>query len=103
MSDADDNPRLEIGHVLFIDIVGYSKLLNEEQRERLDQLTKIVLGTAQVRESTDEQLVRLPTGDGMALVFRRSAEEPAGVRSRFPRRSRNIRNFPCAWAFTADP
>jgi TolB-like protein/cytochrome c-type biogenesis protein CcmH/NrfG len=68
---------MEIGHVLFIDIVGYSKLLIEEQKERLGQLTKIVLGTAQVRDSTDEQLVRLPTGDGMALVFRHSAEEPA--------------------------
>src|SRR6476646_1355253 len=68
---------LEIGHVLFIDIVGYSKLLIEEQRERLNQLTEIVLGTAQVREASDEQLVRLPTGDGMALVFHHSAEEPA--------------------------
>src|SRR5205809_4278526 len=75
--ESDDNLRLEIGHVLFIDIVGYSKLLNEEQKERLNQLTEIVLGTAQVRDSTDEQLVRLPTGDGMALVFHRSAEEPA--------------------------
>src|SRR5438552_3115064 len=69
--------KFEIGHVLFIDIVGYSKLLIEEQKERLGQLTSIVLGTAQVRDSTDEQLVRLPTGDGMALVFRHSAEEPA--------------------------
>ena len=69
--------KFEIGHVLFLDIVGYSKLLIEEQKERLGQLTKIVLGTAQVRDSTDEQLVRLPTGDGMALVFRHSAEEPA--------------------------
>ena len=76
-SASDENPRLEIGHVLFIDIVGYSKLLNEEQKERLNQLIEIVLAMAQVRDSTDEQLVRLPTGDGMALVFRRSAEEPA--------------------------
>ena len=77
MPESDDNLRLEIRHVLFIDIVGYSKLLIEEQKERLGQLTEIVLGTAQVRDSTDEQLVRLPTGDGMALVFRNSAEEPA--------------------------
>src|SRR5436190_2534259 len=77
MPESDDNLRLEIGHVLFIDIVDYSKLLIEEQRERLAELTKIVLGTAQVREAKDEQLVRLPTGDGMALVFRHSAEEPA--------------------------
>src|SRR5438094_219287 len=75
--ESNDNSRLEIGHVLFIDIVGYSKLLNEEQKERLKQLTEIVLATAPVREATDEQLVRLPTGDGMALVFRHSAEEPA--------------------------
>src|SRR5438552_2774791 len=75
--ESDDNLRLEIGHVLFIDIVDYSKLLNEEQKERLNQLTEIVLATTPVREVTDEQLVRLPTGDGMALVFRHSAEEPA--------------------------
>jgi len=75
--ESDDNLHLEIGHVLFIDIVGYSKLLIEEQKERLNQLTAIVLATTQVRESTDERLVRLPTGDGMALVFRHSVEEPA--------------------------
>ncbi len=76
-SDSENNLRLEIGHVLFIDLVGYSKLLIEEQKERLHDLTEIVLATAQVRESTDEQLVRLPTGDGMALVFLKSSEEPA--------------------------
>ncbi len=75
--EPDDNLQLEIGHVLFIDIVGYSRLLIEDQKERLHQLTAIVLGTPQVRASTDEQLVRLPTGDGMALVFHQSAEEPA--------------------------
>ena len=77
MPESENNLHLEIGHVLFIDIVGYSKLLIEEQKERLNQLTEIVLATAPVREATDEQLVRLPTGDGMALVFHHSAEEPA--------------------------
>src|SRR5437764_3570249 len=76
-ADATQHTQFEIGHVLFIDIVGYSQLLIEDQKERLRQLTKIVLDSAQVRHSTDEQLVRLPTGDGMALVFRHSAEEPA--------------------------
>src|SRR4029077_13156230 len=76
-TESENNLRLEIGHVLFIDIVGYSKLLIEAQKERLAQLTDIVLATAQVREAHDEQLVRLPTGDGMALVFRNSSEEPA--------------------------
>ena len=72
-----ENEKLEIGHVLFIDIVGYSKLLIEDQKERLRRLTEIVLATAQVRAALNEQLVRLPTGDGMALVFRNSSEEPA--------------------------
>ena len=54
--ESDDNLRLEIRHVLFIDIVGYSKLLNEEQKERLSQLTEIVLATTPVREATGEQL-----------------------------------------------
>jgi TolB-like protein/class 3 adenylate cyclase/Flp pilus assembly protein TadD len=76
-TESDDNLRLEIGHVLFIDIIGYSKLLIEDQKERLHQLTEVVLQTTQVREATDEQLVRLPTGDGMALVFRHSVAEPA--------------------------
>ncbi len=75
--ESENNLRLEIGHVLFIDIVGYSKLLIEEQKERLHQLTEMVLAATPVRESTDEHLVRLPTGDGMALVFRHSVEDPA--------------------------
>jgi len=75
--DPASNLRLQIGHVLFIDLVGYSKLLIEEQKEWLRQLTEIVLATSQVAEANNEQLVRLPTGDGMALVFRNSAEEPA--------------------------
>ncbi len=76
-SESENNLRLEIGHVLFIDLVGYSKLLIDEQKERLRGLTDIVLATGQVHESPDEQIVRLPTGDGMALVFRNSPEEPA--------------------------
>ena len=78
METESESPlRLEIGHVLFIDLVGYSKLLTEEQNERLRLLTDIVLATPQVIKSTNEKLVRLPTGDGMALVFRNTSEEPA--------------------------
>ena len=74
--DSETNLSLEIGHVLFIDIVGYSKLFIEEQKERLRRLTEIVLTTPQVVRATNEQLVRLPTGDGIALVFRNNPEEP---------------------------
>jgi TolB-like protein/Flp pilus assembly protein TadD len=69
--------RLEIGHVLFMDIVGYSKLLTEEQSEALHELNQIIRITEAVREAEAAgQLIILPTGDGMALVFTRSVEEP---------------------------
>jgi TolB-like protein/class 3 adenylate cyclase len=69
--------KFEIGHVLFIDIVGYSKLLINEQSEQIDALKKIVRGTEQFRiAETNGKLLRLPTGDGVALVFRTSSEAP---------------------------
>ena len=71
------NLRFEIGHVLFIDIVGYSKLLIDEQRERIQELREIVRGTEQFRLAEAQgKLLRLPTGDGGALVFRNTQEAP---------------------------
>jgi len=68
---------LEIGHVLFIDIVGYSKLLINEQSEHMQTLREIVRGTEQFRVAEAAgKLLRLPTGDGGALVFRTSLEAP---------------------------
>ena len=69
--------KFEIGHVLFIDIVGYSKLLITEQREQLQTLKEIVRATEQFRIAEAEgKLLRLPTGDGGVLVFRTSPEVP---------------------------
>src|SRR5437588_7994891 len=69
--------KLEIGHVLFIDIVGYSKLLITDQSDRLQELKEIVWGTEQFRQAQAEgKLLRLPTGDGGALVFRNHLEAP---------------------------
>src|SRR5438105_12485495 len=69
--------KFEIGHVLFIDIVGYSKLLINEQSEQIKKLKEIVRETEQVRSAKAEgKLLRLPTGDGGALVFRNSPEAP---------------------------
>ncbi len=76
---ADNQPdlRLEIAHVLFIDIVGYSKLLIDEQTRVSQALTLVVRKAAAVREAEAAgQIIRLPTGDGMALVFTSSAEAP---------------------------
>jgi TolB-like protein/Tfp pilus assembly protein PilF len=69
--------QLEIGHVLFIDIVSYSKLLITEQSEQLQTLKEIVRATEQFRiAEAAGKLLRLPTGDGGALVFRTSPEAP---------------------------
>jgi len=69
--------KFEIGHVLFIDIVGYSKLLINEQSDQIETLKKIVRATEQFRlAETEGKLLRLPTGDGVALVFRTTPEAP---------------------------
>src|SRR5438445_1367859 len=76
-SEQPSDVKLEIGHVLFIDIVGYSKLLITEQSERLQKLKEIVWATEQFRQAQAEgKLLRLPTGDGGALVFRNHLEAP---------------------------
>src|SRR5437764_1618924 len=69
--------RLEIAHVLFMDIVDYSKLLTDEQAEALQEWNQIVRNTEAARAAAAAgQLTILPTGDGMALVFTGSVEEP---------------------------
>ena len=76
-ADSESDLQLEIDHVLLIDIVGYSKLLITEQREQLQALNEVVKNTAQFRVSdTNGMLVRIPTGDGMALIFRDTVEAP---------------------------
>src|SRR5437588_9510601 len=76
-SDVSSEVKFDIGHVLFMDIVGYSKLLINEQSEQIQTLKEIVRGTEQFRLAEAEgKLVRLPTGDGGALVFRTNPESP---------------------------
>src|ERR1700751_581285 len=77
LSEQSSDVKFEIGHVLFIDIVGYSKLLINEQSDQIQKLKAIVRGTEQFRLAEAEgKLLRLPTGDGGALVFRTSPESP---------------------------
>src|SRR5436853_2717172 len=69
---------LEIAHVLFVDIVGYSKLSINQQRAVVDELTEVVRGSDQFQKAeAAERLIKIPTGDGMALVFYTSPEAPA--------------------------
>src|SRR5438034_4796025 len=71
------DPHVEIAHVLFMDVVGYSKLLMNEQSEVLQQLNQIVRSTEQFRKAEAAgKLIRIPVGDGMALVFFDSPEAP---------------------------
>ncbi|HMH42216.1 MAG TPA: adenylate/guanylate cyclase domain-containing protein, partial [Pyrinomonadaceae bacterium] len=68
---------LEIAHLLLVDVVGYSKLLVNEQVELLQELKQIVRSTECFRAAeASGKLIRVPTGDGMALVFFHSPEEP---------------------------
>jgi TolB-like protein/class 3 adenylate cyclase/Flp pilus assembly protein TadD len=70
--------RLEIGHVLFIDIVGYSKLSVNEQHAAVEELNQIVRRSEQFQKAeAASRLLKIPTGDGMALVFYTSPEAPA--------------------------
>ncbi len=76
-SESSSDVKFEIGHVLFIDIVGYSKLNIHEQSEQIQKLKQVVRGTEQVlKAEADGKLLRLPTGDGGALVFRNTPEAP---------------------------
>ncbi len=68
---------LEIAHILFIDIVGYSKLSINDQRAAIDELTQAVRASEQVQGAeASGRLIKIPAGDGMALVFYKSPEEP---------------------------
>ena len=76
-AESGTSVRLQIGHVLFMDLVGYSKLLLDEQRQYHEQLTEIVRSTEQFHSARQAgKLIRLPVGDGMALVFFDSPEAP---------------------------
>ncbi len=77
-AEVKEQIRLEVAHVLFIDIVGYSKFSINEQRAVVDELTKIVRGSDQYQKAEAAgRLIKIPTGDGMALVFYTSQEAPA--------------------------
>src|SRR6266851_7477359 len=77
-ADVKKEIQLEVAHVLFIDIVGYSKLSINEQRAVVDELTKVVRASDQYQKAEAAgRLIKVPTGDGVALVFYTSPEAPA--------------------------
>ncbi|MGZ5552162.1 MAG: tetratricopeptide repeat protein [Chthoniobacterales bacterium] len=89
---ASQSARLEIAHVLFLDLVGYSKLLVNQQTELLRLLNDVVRSTEQFRTAeAADKLVRLPTGDGMALVFFTSPDAPVRCAMEIDRK---LKEFP---------
>jgi TolB-like protein/class 3 adenylate cyclase/Tfp pilus assembly protein PilF len=96
--------RLEIAHVLFMDIVGYSKLLIDEQSEALQELNQIVRNTEAARAAEAAgKLIILPTGDGMALVFTGSVEEPVECALQISQRLRAQPSLPVRMGIHSGP
>jgi TolB-like protein/class 3 adenylate cyclase/Tfp pilus assembly protein PilF len=96
--------RLEIAHVLFMDIVGYSKLLIDEQSEALQELNETVRNTEAARTAEAAgQLIILPTGDGMALVFTGSVEDPVECALQISQRLRAQPSLPVRMGIHSGP
>src|SRR5205823_10071358 len=96
--------QLEIAHVLFIDIVGYSKLLTNEQRERLQELNRIVRETEHFRiAEAAGKLVRIPTGDGMVLAFFTSPDAPVRCAVAISRALRSTSHLPLRMGIHSGP
>ena len=104
MSELNPDLRLEIAHVLFIDIVGSSKLLTNEQSELLRDLNQIVRSTEQVRSAEAAgKLTRLPTGDGMALAFFTTPDAPVRCASEISKALKNYPNLPLRMGVHSGP
>jgi adenylate cyclase len=81
---------LEIVHVLFLDIVGYSKVLTDEQQGLIDRLNKAVRGSEEFQKAASaDRLIKIPTGDGMALIFYNSPEQPVNCALEISRALKN--------------
>src|SRR5947209_7107295 len=103
-SEINGESQLEIAHVLFIDIVGYSKLLTNEQRERLQELNRIVRETEHFRAAeAAAKLVRIPTGDGMVLAFFTSPDAPVRCAVAISRALHGIAHLPLRMGIHSGP
>jgi len=102
--DTASEVKFEIGHVLFIDIVGYSQLLITQQSQQLDTLKRIMRGTEEFRAAEAEgKLLRLPTGDGGALVFRTTPEAPVLCAFEIARELKNHPELPVRMGIHSGP
>ena len=104
MAETQPDPRLEIAHVLFMDIVGFSKSLINEQSEMLRQLNQVVRDTAQVKAAEAAgRLVRIPTGDGMALGFFTTPDAPLRSAIEISQALKSLPNIPVRMGINSGP
>ena len=103
-AETPTHSELRIAHVLFIDIVGYSKLLSDKQRELFQLLNELVRNTAQFRAAdAAHKLVRLPTGDGMVLAFFTSVDAPVRCAQEISRKLREYPQLPLRMGINSGP
>src|SRR5947208_630905 len=96
--------KLEIVHVLFLDIVGYSKALTDEQQELVDRLNQVVRGSEEFQKAAAaDRLIKIPTGDGMALIFYNSPEQPVNCALEISRALRNSPDLPVRMGVHSGP
>ena len=104
MAETQPDPRLEIAHVLFMDIVGFSKSLINEQSEMLRQLNQVVRDTAQVKAAEAAgKLIRIPTGDGMALGFFTTPDAPLRCAIEITQALKSLPNIPVRMGINSGP
>src|SRR5881394_3505595 len=96
--------KLEIVHVLFLDIVGYSKALTDEQQELIDRLNQVVRGSEEFQKAAAaDRLIKIPTGYGMALIFYNSPEQPVNCALEISRASKNSSGLPLRMGVHSGP
>jgi len=101
---APATPELEIAHVLFMDIVGYSRLMIDQQTGTLNQFQEVVRGTCAFgRAEARLDLIRIPTGDGMALVFFRDMEAAVRCAVEVGQRLRSLPEIPLRMGLHSGP
>ena len=102
--DTKQDRGLRTAHILFIDIVGYSKMLSDKQRELFQLLNELVRNTAQFRAAEAAgKLVRLPTGDGMVLAFFTSVDAPVRCAQEISRKLREHPQLPLRMGINSGP
>jgi TolB-like protein/cytochrome c-type biogenesis protein CcmH/NrfG len=103
-AESSANSELKIAHILFIDIVGYSKLLSDKQRELFELLNELIRNTAQFRAAdAAHKLVRLPTGDGMVLAFFTSVDAPVRCAQEIGGKLREYPQLPLRMGINSGP